>query len=55
MSDNNIDYKKAYEELLEKVKELQKKEKERSIRHLIDNGIPKYIITSTSQSSSNHD
>ncbi|EAL62013.1 hypothetical protein DDB_G0290897 [Dictyostelium discoideum AX4] len=70
MRGNNLDYKKAYEELLEKEKEhqkikkknfkkkkkkIKKKEKERSIRHLIDNGIPKCIITSTSQSSSNHD
>ncbi|KAM9959884.1 hypothetical protein ACTFIR_000985 [Dictyostelium discoideum] len=90
MGDNNLDYKKAYEELLEKQKESekrekesekrekesqkrqkeiekenkellekqkesQKKEKEKSIRHLIDNGIPKCIMTSTSQSTSNHE
>ncbi|KAM9970818.1 hypothetical protein ACTFIR_002682 [Dictyostelium discoideum] len=113
MSDNNLDYKKAYEEILEKFlkkekqellekerqellekerqellekerqehlekqkekekefsekllekdkekelleKEKERRKKERSIRHLIDNGIPKCIITSTSQSSLNHD
>ncbi|KAM9979963.1 hypothetical protein ACTFIZ_006222 [Dictyostelium cf. discoideum] len=55
MGDNNFDYKKLYEELLEKQKESQKKEKEKSIRHLIDNGIPKCTITSTSTSTSNHE
>ncbi|KAM9978001.1 hypothetical protein ACTFIY_011754 [Dictyostelium cf. discoideum] len=46
---------KEKEELLKEKEERQKKEKERSIRHLIDNGIPKCIMTSTSQSTSNHE